>query len=409
MEVRYPRCAGLDVHKKMVVAAIRIADGRPVRTAVRQFATTTTALGALLDWLVAEEVTHVALEATGVYWKPVWHVLEDAVELVLVNAAHVRQVPGRKSDVTDAQWLAELLAHGLLRGSFVPPAPVQELRDLTRTRKQLGRELTQHNLRIQRVLEDANIKLGSVISEVLGVSGRAILNALVAGETDPERLAAAAKGRLKCAPEELVEALRGRVTAHHRFLIGQHLQMVDSLQARIAAFDAEIGRRLEPFPPVVERLTAIPGVSEVAAQAIVAELGADMGRFPTVEQLRSWAGLCPRLDESAGKRRSTRIRKGAPWLKAMLVQCAKAAARAKGTYLQAQYQRLKSRRGGKKAAVAVAASILTAVYYMLRDDVAYRDLGADHFTRRDKVKIAHRLARRIQALGYEVAIQPLVA
>jgi transposase len=409
MEVRYPRCAGLDVHKKTVVAALRIADGRSVRTAVRQFATTTTALGALLDWLVAEEVTHVALEATGVYWKPVWHVLEDAVELVLVNAAHVRQVPGRKSDLTDAQWLAELLAHGLLRGSFVPPAPVQELRDLTRTRKQLGRELTQHNLRIQRVLEDANLKLGSVISEVLGVSGRAILDALVAGEADPERLATAAKGRLKCAPEELVEALRGRATAHHRFLIGQHLQMVDSLQARIAAFDEEIQRRLEPFPPAVERLTAIPGVSEVAAQAIVAELGVDMARFPTVGQLRSWAGLCPRLDESAGKRRSTRIRKGAPWLKAMLVQCAKAAARAKGTYLQAQYQRLKSRRGGKKAAVAVAASILTAVYYMLRDDVAYRDLGADHFTRRDKVKIAHRLARRIQALGYEVAIQPLVA
>jgi transposase len=409
MEVLYPRCAGLDVHKKTVVAAMRIADGRPVRSEVRRFATTTTALLALLDWLAAEEVTHVGMEATGVYWKPVWHILEGAVELVLANAAHIRQVPGRKSDVSDAQWIAELLAHGLVRGSFVPPAPVQELRDLTRTRKQLGRELTQHNLRIQRVLEDANIKLGSVISEVLGVSGRAILDALVAGEQAPGRLAAAAKGRLKCPPEELVEALQGRVTAHHRFLVGEHLKMVDSLQARIAAFDAEIERRLQPFPPAVERLTGIPGVSRVAAQAIVAELGVDMTRFPTVGQLRGWAGLCPRLDETAGKRRSTRIRKGAPWLKAMLVQCAWAAARAKGTYLQAQYQRLKSRRGGKKAAVAVAASILTAVYYMLRDGVDYRDLGADHFTRRDKGKIAQRLARRIKDLGYEVAIHPLVA
>jgi transposase len=405
MEVLYPRCAGLDVHKKTVVAAVRIAEGQRVRTEVRRFATTTTALLALGDWLAAEAVTHVAMEATGVYWKPVWHVLEDAVELVLANAAHIRQVPGRKTDVNDAQWIADLLAHGLIRGSFVPPAPVQELRDLTRTRKQLGRELTQHNLRIQRVLEDANIKLGSVISEVLGVSGRAILDALVAGETDPGRLAAAAKGRLKCAPETLVEALRGRVTAHHRFLVGEHLKMVDSLQARIAAFDAAIERRLESFPPAVERLTTIPGVSEVAAQAIAAELGVDMSRFPTVGQLRGWAGLCPRLDETAGKRRSTRLRKGAPWLKAMLVQCARAAARANGTYLQAQYRRLKSRRGAKKAAVAVAASILTAAYYMLRDGVDYRDLGADHFTRRDKVKIAARLARRIRDLGYEVDIR----
>jgi len=405
MEVRYPRCAGLAVHKKTVVAAVRIAEGRQVRTEVRRFATTTTALLALGDWLAAEEVTHVAMEATGVSWKPVWHVLEDAVELVLANAAHIRQVPGRKSDVPDAQWIAELLAHGVIRGSFGPPAPVQELRDLTRTRKQLGRELTQHNLRIQRVLEDATIKLGSVISEVLGVSGRAILDALVAGETDPGRLAAAAKGRLKCAPEDLVEARRGRVTVPHRFRVGQPLQLGASLRARMAAFDAESERRREPFPPAVERLTTIPGVSEGAAQAIVAELGVDMTRFPTVSQLRSWAGLCPRLDESAGKRRSTRIRKGAPWLKAMLGQCAKAAARAQGTYRQAQYQRLKSRRGGKKAAVAVAASILTAVYYRLRDGVEYRDLGADPFTRRDKVKIAARLARRIRDLGYEVDIR----
>lgn len=406
MEVLYPRCAGLDVHKRTVMACVRVAEGGQVHSEVREFATTTSGLLALSDRLAESGVTHVAMEATGVYWKPVWHVLEGGFELVLANAAHIRNVPGRKSDVTDAAWIADLLAHGLIRGSFVPPAAVQELRDLTRTRKQLVRELGQHVQRIHKTLEDANIKLASVISDVVGASGRAILEALVAGETDPERLAARGHGRLRCSREELVEALRGRVTAHHGFLLQQHLKVVDGLRASIAEFEARIGTALEPFRQAAERLVTIPGVSTIAAHVIVAEIGIDMTRFPTAGHLMSWAGLCPRLDESAGKARSRRVRKGAPWLKTVLVQCAWAATRAKGTYLQAQYYRLKSRRGAKKAVVAVAASILTAAYHMLRDGVEYRDLGADHFTRRDKVKAAQRLARRLRDLGYDVELRP---
>jgi transposase len=402
MEVLYPRCAGLDVHKETVVACVRLATAGPAETHVQTFATTTTGLLALADWLGGWRCTHVAMESTGVYWKPVWHVLAADFELVLVNAAHLRHVPGRKSDVADAVWLADLLAHGLVRGSFVPPPAVQGLRDLTRTRKQLVREKGRHVQRLHKVLEDANIKLTTVVTDIMGRSGRAILDALLDGEADPAALAALGSARLKCSPEALREALRGHATEHHRFLLRQHLLIIDSLDARLAAFEAQIGTILEPFRRAAEQLTSIPGVSEIAAHVIVAEVGIDMTRFPTVGQLISWAGLCPRMDESAGKHRSTRIRKGAPWLKTVLVQCAWAAARTKGTYLQAQYQRLKSRRGARKAAVAVAASILTAAYHMLRDDVPYRDLGPDHFNRRDKGKAAQRLARRLRDLGYHV-------
>ena len=409
MNVLYPRCAGLDVHKATIMACARIAAGGPVQSETREFPTTTPGLLALSDWLTAHAVTHVAMEATGVYWKPAWHVLDEAFELVLANAAHIRNVPGRKSDVTDAAWIADLLAHGLIRGSFVPPAAVQALRNLTRTRKQLVRELAQHTQRIEKTLEDGNIKLGAVISNVIGVSGRAILEAIIAGETDPAALAARGDGRLHCSREALIDALRGRVTAHHRFLLRQHLQLVDSLQASIAAFEAEIGAALEPFRQAAEHLRTIPGVSTIAAHVIVAEVGIDMTRFPTVRHLISWAGLCPRLDESAGKARSRRVRKGAPWLKTVLVQCAWAATRTKGTYLQAQYHRLKSRRGAKKAVVAVAASILTAAYHILRDGVPYRDLGGDYFTRRDKAKVAQRLARRLKDLGYDVELRMAAA
>ena len=335
------------------------------------------------------------------YWKPVWHVLAADFELVLVNAAHLRHVPGRKSDVADAVWLADLLAHGLVRGSFVPPPAVQELRDLTRTRKQLVREKGRHVQRLHKVLEDANLKLTTVVTDLMGRSGRAILNAVLEGERDPAALAALGT-RLKCSPETLRDALRGHVREHHCFLLRQHLLIIDSLDVRLAAFEAQIGAILEPFRRAAEQSTGIPGVSGIAAHVIVAEVGIDMTRFPTVRHLISWAGLCPRMDESAGKHRSTRIRKGAPWLKTVLVQCAWAAARTKGTYLQAQYQRLKSRRGARKAAVAVAASILTAAYHMLRDDVPYRDLGPEHFNRRDKGKTAQRLARRLRNLGYQV-------
>ena len=404
MEVLYPRCAGLDVHKVTVVAAARVAEGGRVRREVRRFGTTTREVLALADWLTGWGITHVAMEATGVYWKPVWHLLEGSVELVLANAAHIRQVPGRKSDVNDAEWIADLLAHGLIRASFVPPGPVQELRELTRTRTQRVRELGQHTQRVQKVLEGANVKLASVISDVGGASGRAILEALVAGETDPERLAALGSERLQCSREALVEALRGRVTPHHRFLLRQHLAVVDHLRERIAAFDAQLEAALAPFREAAERLTGMPGVARIAARGIVGELGVDMTRFPSAAHVRSWVGLCPRLDESAGKKRSTRLRHGAPWLKPLLIQCAWAAVRKEGSYFRAQYLRLKSRRGAKKAIVAVAASMLTAIYHMLRDGLEYRDLGGDYFTRRDKAKIAQRLTRRLMDLGYTVEV-----
>jgi transposase len=317
----------------------------------------------------------------------------------------VRGVPGRKSDVNDATWIADLLAHGLIRGSFVPPAPIQELRDLTRTRKQLVREIVQHTQRIQRVLEDANVKLGSVVSDVLGWSGRRIVQALIAGEGDPEQLAALGSDRLQCSRAELVEALRGRVTGHHRFLLEQHLRMVEELERRVAEFDGQIEQALSPFRRELERLMAIPGISRISAQVLLAEIGVEMERFPTVGHLLSWAGLCPRLDESAGRVRSTRVRKGAPWLKPVLVQCAWAASRSRQSYFQAQFRRLKSRRGAKKAAVAVAASLLTAAYHVLRDGIDYRDLGRDYFDRRDTARLASRLTRRLRELGYEVQIQ----
>jgi transposase len=409
MEVLYPRCAGLDVHKATVVACVRVVAGGPVQTPVRTFATTTAGLLELADWLTAHGCTHVAMESTGVYWKPVWHVLASDFELVLANASHIRNVPGRKSDVSDAMWIADLLAHGLLRGSFVPPPAVQELRDLTRTRKQLVRDVGQHAQRIEKVLEDANLKLTTVLTDVVGASGRRMLEALIAGETNSEALAALASPRVKAAPAALAEALRGRVTPHHRFLLREHLLMIDHLRQRIAAFDAQIGAALEPFRVAAARLVTIPGVSQVAAHVIVAEIGIDMARFPTVGHLISWAGLCPRMEESAGKRRSTRIRKGAPWLKTVLVQCAWAATRAKDTYLQAQFRRLKGRRGPMKAVVAVAASILTAAYYMLRDGVPYRELGPHHFGRVDKARLAQRLARRLRDLGYEVQLNATAA
>lgn len=405
MKTLHQRCAGLDVHKKQVVACVRIAAGGKVSHEVRRFSTMTSGLLELSEWLAAHQCTHVAMEATGVYWKPVWHVLEGDFELVLANAAHIRNVPGRKSDVNDATWIADLLAHGLIRASMVPPQPIRELRELTRTRKQLRREIVQHTQRIQRVLEDANVKLSSVISDVLGGSGRRIVRALIEGTDDPEKLAELGDPRLRCSRHELIESLRGAVTAHHRFLLAQHLRMVEQLERAIGEFDARIEAVLEPFRGAVDRLVTIPGVSCTAAEVLVAEIGVDMSVFPTAGHLLSWAGMCPRLDESAGRQRCTRLRKGAPWLKTVLVQCAWAAARSKGTYLQTLFLRLKSRRGPKKAAVAVGASILTAVYYMLRDGDVYCDLGPDYFLRRDAALVAQRLARRIRELGYEVDIR----
>ncbi|MGE0769819.1 MAG: IS110 family transposase [Hyphomicrobiaceae bacterium] len=366
---------------------------------------TTKGLIELAEWLEAAQCTHVAMEATGVYWKPVWHMLEGRFTLILANAAHIKGVPGRKSDVNDATWIADLLAHGLIRASFVPPQPIQELRDLTRTRKQLTREVVQHTQRIQAVLEEANVKLSSAITDVLGMSGRRILKAIVAGETDPAKLAELGGPRLAASRSDLADALHGRVREHHRFLIGQHLQTIEQLEATIAAFDARIEAALRPFRDTIERLKEIPGLSETSAQILIAEIGMDMSQFPTAGHLLSWAGLVPRLDESAGKRRSTRVRKGAPWLKPVLVQCAWAAARKKNSYFQAQFLRLKARCGPKKAVVAVAASLLATAYHMLADGTCYQDLGADHFARRDPARIVAKLANRIRSLGYAVDIR----
>lgn len=405
MQVLYERCAGLDVHKDTVVAGVRKVEDGKALSEVRTFSTLTKGLLELSDWLTAEGVTHAGMESTGVYWKPVWHVLEGNFELVLANAGHVRNVPGRKSDVSDAVWLSELLAHGLIKASFVPPGNVQEARDLTRTRKQLVRESGQHVQRVQKVLEDANIKLGSVVSNVFGTSGRAILKAMIAGERDPYKLAALANERIRASKEEIAQSLRGRLAAHHVFLLDLHIRQVEQLEGEIAKIDARVDEVVRPLCEAAELLETIPGVGSVAAMVIVSEIGIDMSRFPTAGHLVSWAGLCPRMDESAGKRRSTRLRDGAPWLKPVLVQSAWSAVRKKDGYYGAQFQRLRGRRGAKKAIIAVAASMLTTVYHMLSRHEEYKDLGAKHFERRDQGKIAKRLQKRLEGMGYVVELK----
>jgi len=408
MEVLYPRCCGLDVHKETVVACLRLVIDGKVAKEVRTFSTTTASLMGLSEWLSENHCTHIAMEATGVYWKPVWHILDDGdFELVLANAAHVKNVPGRKTDVKDADWVSDLLAHGLIRASFVPDSPTQEMRTLMRTRKQLSREKSSHILRIQKTLEDANIKLDSVITDVKGLSGQKMIEALIAGQKNPAKLARLADHRVKASQETLREALRGRVPKHHRFLLRLHLNQIDALDAAISKIDQEVEAGIAPFRTAVEQVTSIPGVKELSARAIISEIGIDMSRFATDAHLISWACLCPRSDESAGKRRSNRIRKGSPWLKTTLVQCAWAAARTKGTYLQAQFHRIRSRRGVKKAIVAVAASILAAVYHLLKNGTMYQDLAPNHFDRRNKQRQKNRLVQRLAELGYAVQLAPL--
>lgn len=409
MDTLHERCAGLDVHKDTVVACIRIASGRSAERELRTFATTTSGLLELHDWLHDHAVRHIAMEATGVYWKPVWHLLEDSYELILANASHIKAVPGRKTDMNDATWIADLLAHGLIRASFVPPTPIQELRDLTRARKQLVQERTRYVQRIQKVLEDANLKIDSYISDLLGKSGRAVLNALVEGYTSPEMLVSLTQGRLKASRTELLEALRGRVTKHHRFMLKLHLRQIDQLDRSIEELEAQARAAIEPFRERVQQLTAIPGISDTAAHVLLAEIGINMTVFPSAGHLLSWAGMCPRSDESAGKRRSTRLRLGAPWLKATLVQIAWSAARQKDSYFRALFYRLKVRRGPKKAIVAVAASLLTTVYHLLRDGTLYQDLGSGYFDTLNRDRAAKSLVRRLQALGYDVDVRPTAA
>jgi transposase len=421
MEIMHKRVAGLDVHKETVVACVRLMVGRKTTRECRTFTTTTEGLLALLEWLRASRVTHVAMEATGVYWTPVWKILsEGEFDLVVANAAHIKQVPGRKTDMNDAMWIADLLACGLIKASFVPEENVQEWRSLTRTRKQLVREQTRHVQRIEKTLEEANIKLGAVVSDLMGVSGRRIIEAMIAGERDPHRLAASAERNIKASRKVLCEALHGRVREHHRFLLKLHLQQWDGLDRAIREVDRQIAWQIErmdteaadgqpPFRELIHRLSGIPGVSFLSATAILAEIGRDMSRFPTAGHLVAWAGLCPGHNESAGKRKSARLRRGAPWLKTMLVQCAWAAKRAKDSYYRAQFQRLRSRRGPQKAICAVAASLLTAIYHMLKSGQPHRDLGANYFDHRSPEAKAKRLIAQLAKLGFAARLQPLAA
>jgi transposase len=377
MQIVHPCCAGLDVHKKTVTACIlRVRDEGEFTRETRTFATVTSALLALGDWLAQEGVRHVAMESTGVYWKPVFHLLEDRFEVMLVNAQHIKRVPGRKTDVKDAEWIAELLQHGLLSASFIPPAPIRELRDLTRQRTQLIRERATVVNRVQKVLEDANIKLASVASDTLGVSGRSMIRAMIAGQDDSEKLAALARKRLRGKIPELKQALQGRVTDHHRFLLKMLLNQIEYLEGLIEQFHQQIADQMAPFVEAAARLRTIPGIGTAAAEVIVAEVGTDMSRFPTSGRLASWAGLCPGNDQSAGKRRSGKTTKGSQWLRTMLVQVAWAASHAQGTIFQATYGRWAKRMGKKKALVAVGHKILVLIHKLLKDAVDYQERQA---------------------------------
>ena len=411
MELLVARCAGLDVAKDEVVACVRVPDGHGGRVQeLRTFQTFTSGLEALADWLAAERVTQVVLEATGQYWKPVWYVLEEAgFELMLVNARHVKILPGRKTDVADAAWLAELLEHGLLRGSFVPPAPIRELRDLTRYRKRLIQAHAAEGQRVQKTLEDAGIKLDSVAADVLGVSGRAMLAALVGGERDPEVLAGLARGRLRSKLPQLGQALRGRFGDHHALLLRLALAHLEHLEGAIAALDRRVDEVIAPFARARDRLDTITGIGKRAAETIIAEIGVDMSVFPTAAHLASWAGRCPGNNRTGGKRRSGKPTRGNRWLGEVLIECAWAAARSRDTYLSAQYWRLARRIGKKKAAVAVGHSILVIAWYLLTDDCDYRDLGGDYFVRRDTERQRRRAVAQLQGLGYRVVLEPVAA
>jgi len=407
MDVVYERCCGLDIHKRTVVACLLTpgAAGQPVKE-LRTFGTVTDELLALAAWLQDAGCTHVAMESTGVYWKPVWNLLEEQFTLLLVNARHVKAVPGRKTDVRDAEWLADLLRHGLLRGSFVPDRPQRELRELTRYRTSLVQERSAEVNRLQKTLEGANIKLGDVATDILGVSGRQMLHALINGVTDAAAVAELAQGKLRGQRPALAAALRGQIGPHQRFLLAQQLAHIEQLEIAIAAVSAELEARLCPFADELERLETIPGVGRRTAQVVLAEIGPDMSRFPSADHLASWAGMCPGNDESAGKRRSGKTRKGNPWLRSALIEAAHAAARSKGTYLAAQYRRLAARRGAKKGAVAVGHSILISAYHLLRDAEPYHDLGGNYFDERDRRAVERRLVRRLEALGHKVILEP---
>jgi transposase len=405
MELCHAVCCGMDVHKKSVSVCLRRPSPNGQRMAeVRTFATTTGALLELADWLTTAGCTHGAMESTGIYWRPVYQMLEGQMTLLLVNAAHVSKVPGRKTDVKDSEWLAELLEHGLLRGSFVPSTPLRELRELTRSRRQLIESHSRQANRVQKVLETANIKLGDVATDVLGASGRAMLKALIAGERNPVTLAGLALGRLKGKRDALEQVLVGRFTEHHAFLLRTLLTHLEFLEAQISEFDRRIATATASMMPALERLDTIPGVARRGAEQIIAELGDDMGRFPTAEHAASWTGICPGNHQSAGKRRQARTPNGNRWLRSTLVECARAAVRKRNSYLAAQYRRLAKRRGDKKAIIAVAHSILVAAWHILRDGVNYRELGGDYFDRIQREHLVRYYQRRLADLGVNMLV-----
>lgn len=403
MEVLHPRCCGIDVHKTSITVCLRLQEGRRAISTVRQFGTTTAELLQLHTWLTEAGCTHVAMESTSVYWKPVFNVLEGAFDVVLANAHHVQAVPGRKTDVKDCEWLADLLAHGLIRPSFIPPAAIRELRDLTRHRKSVIRDRVKTANRIHKLLESANVKLGNVVTDILGVSGRAMLTAMAAGESDPVALARLAKGALVPKMSRIAETLRGTFTDHHRFLLHQMLTQLDQYGALIAACDDRITTVAEPFARQIGHVQTIIGVGRRSAEVIVSEIGVDMSRFESAGHLASWARICPGMRESAGKRHNAGTGTGNNWLRTTLLESAWAASHSRKSYLGAQYRRLSRRRGPKRAAIAVAHSILIIAFHLLRDEVDFADLGGDYFDRLDTGKLKRYHLRRLADLGCDVS------
>jgi transposase len=406
MEQVFERVCGLDVHKATIAACVRVPDGKGKRAQyVQTFGTTTADLLALRDWLEAHGVTHVAMESTGVYWKPVYYVLEERVTCLLVNATHVKKVPGRKTDVQDCAWLAQLLEHGLLRGSFVPPAPIRELRDLTRYRKSLIRERAREANRVHKLLEDAGIKLATVARDVLGTSGRAMLEALVQGTRDPAILAELARGRMRAKLPALRQALAGHFRPHHAFLAIQILAHLDHLEGAVATLSERIAAILAPFADAVQRLDTIPGVNQRTAEVLIAEIGVDMSRFPSHRHLASWTGICPGNHESAGKHKSGKTRKGNIWLRAALIEAALGATRTKNSAVAARYRRVLRHRGHKKAIVAVAHSLLVTAYHVLAHQTTYHELGPDYYDRRHSERLTRRALQTLEQQGYRVTLE----
>lgn len=405
MQTLIERGCGLDVHQATVVACLlMVRRNGKVQKQMRTFGTTTRELVGLREWLLAEGCTHVAMESTGVYWKPIYAILEGALEIVVANAQHIKKVPGRKTDVKDAEWIADLLCHGLLRSSFVPPKPIRELRDLMRYRRKLVESQAAERNRLLKVLETANIKLANVATDVFGMSGRLMLRALIEGKATPQEMAELAKGLLRKKIPELQLALEGKLEEHHRFLLQLQLQRLEAAEKDLAALEQRIQQKLEPYAAQLVLLDEIPGVDWTLAAVIIAELGVDMSVFGSVSQLASWAGVCPGNNESAGKRKSSRIPGGNVYLKSALVEAANAAARAKGTYLRDKFFRLKARRGYKRAVVAIAHKILVAIYHMLSQQVSYNDLGDLYLDKLNKNHLTRNLVHRLERLGYAVTL-----